>query len=100
MKVERFLAAAVYQKALTIHCIIFNARSSLSHSNKSWKVICRKSLDDLKQSWFNQHGAFIWILVHKTASGYMLSRDFSPPGGAVVPKVSGKSIITMHFPNV
>lgn len=34
----------------------------------------QKSLDDLKQSWFNQHGVSIWMLVHKIASGHVLFR--------------------------
>ena len=48
MRAETFLAAAVRQKALTIHRIALNARCSCPPSDKSWKVTYNKVVKQLQ----------------------------------------------------
>lgn len=52
MKVERFLATAIHQKTLTMHCIIINTWSSYL-PQKVLESDLQKSLEDLNQLKFN-----------------------------------------------
>lgn len=69
MRVERFLAAAMYQKALTMHCIILGARSSRPPRISLGESDLQKSLEDLTQSRFNHRGAEEHESFHFDAAG-------------------------------